>query len=66
MAWLLERFPGSAKVRLVAARLYAAEGKTSEAISEVETALDTWSEADPDYRPAAEARALLEELRSAG
>lgn len=66
VAWLLERFPGSAKVRIVAARLYAAEGRTTEAIAEVETALDTWSEADPDYRPAAEARALLEELRSAG
>jgi tetratricopeptide (TPR) repeat protein/TolB-like protein len=66
VAWLLERFPGSAKVRLVAAGLYAAEGRTSEAISEVETALDIWSEADPDHRPAAEARDLLEELRSAG
>jgi tetratricopeptide (TPR) repeat protein/TolB-like protein len=43
VAWLLERFPGSAKVRIVAARLYAAEGRTTEAIAEVETALDTWS-----------------------
>ena len=66
VAWLLKRFPGSAKVRLLAARLYAAEGRTSDAISEVETALDTWSEADPEYRPAREARALLEELKAAG
>ena len=66
VAWLLERYSGSAKVRLVAARLYAAEGRTAEAIAEVETALDYWSEADPEYRPAREARALLEELQAAG
>jgi TolB-like protein len=64
VAWLLERFPGSAKVRLVAARLYTAEGRAAEAIAEVETALDYWSEADPEYRPAQEARALLEELQA--
>lgn len=64
VAWLLERYSGYAKVRLVAARLYAAEGSTAEAIAEVETALDIWSEADPDYRPAREARALLDQLRA--
>jgi hypothetical protein len=36
---------------------------TADAIAELEIALDYWSEADPDYRPAREARALLEELR---
>ena len=66
VAWLLERFPGSAKVRLVAARLYAAEGRRADAIDEVETALGYWSEADPEYRPAREARALLEEFKAAG
>jgi len=65
VAWLLERFPGSAKVRLVAARLYAAEGRMADAIAEVETALGYWSEADPEYRPALEARALLKELQAA-
>ena len=64
-AWLLERFPGSAMVRLVAARLYAAQGRKVDAIAELEIALGYWSAADPDYRPAGEARALLEELRSA-
>jgi tetratricopeptide (TPR) repeat protein len=63
VAWLLERDPGSGKLRVVAARLYAGQGMTADAIAELEIALDYWSEADPDYRPAREARALLEELR---
>ena len=65
VAWLLERFPGSGKIRLVAARLYAAQGRKVDAIAELEIALGYWSAADPDYRPAGEAHALLEELRSA-
>ena len=36
----------------------------AEAIVEVETALGYWSAADRTYRPAAEARALLEELQA--
>jgi hypothetical protein len=50
----------------VAAKLYEAEGRTVDAIAEVETALDYWSEAEPEYRPAREARAVLEELKAAG
>ncbi len=65
VSWLLERFPGSGKVRLAAARLYAAQGRTPEAIAELETALGYWSDAEPEYRPAWEARTLLEELREA-
>ena len=61
--WLLERRPGSAKFRLDAARLYAAQGRTADANAELDVALDIWSEADPDFRPAQEARALLEEWR---
>ncbi len=64
--WVLERRPGSAKLRLDAARLYAAQGRTADAIAELDVALDIWSEADPDFRPAQEARALLEELQAAG
>jgi tetratricopeptide (TPR) repeat protein/TolB-like protein len=64
--WVLERRPGSAKLRLDAARLYAAQGRTANAIAELDVALDIWSEADPDFRPAQEARALLEELQAAG
>ena len=32
----------------------------------LELALEAWDDADPNFRPAAEARALLEELRAAG
>jgi len=62
--WLTARLPGDPKVRMVAARLYAAEGKAEEAIAEVEAALDVWSEADPVYRPAREAREMLAQLRA--
>jgi tetratricopeptide (TPR) repeat protein len=64
VAWLLERLPGDGKIRVVAARLYAGQGRTADAIAELEIALDYWSGADPHYRPAAEARALLEELQA--
>jgi len=63
VAWLLERFPGSSMVRLIAAWYYFARGSPADAIAELEIALDYWSGADADYRPAQEARALLEELR---
>jgi tetratricopeptide (TPR) repeat protein/TolB-like protein len=61
--WLLARRPGSAKARVGIARYYAARDRTDEAISHLEYALDVWSEADSDYVPAREARALLTELR---
>lgn len=61
--WLLARHPGSAKARVAIARYYAARGRTDEAISHLEAALDIWSEADPEYIPAQEARELLAELR---
>lgn len=64
--WLLARYPGYARYRLLAARLHAARGDVDDAIAELEVALAIWSEADADYRPAAEARALLAELRAAG
>jgi tetratricopeptide (TPR) repeat protein/TolB-like protein len=62
-AWLLERIPGSAMVRLIAARHYSARGRTADAIAELEIALGYWSTADADYRPAREAQALLDELQ---
>jgi len=65
VTWLLERFPGSAKIRQLAAWHYAARGMTAEAIAELEIALGYWSTADADYRPAQEARALLDELQAA-
>ena len=64
MEWLLERFPGSAKIRQLAGWYYAERGRTADAIAELEIALGYWSEADPDYWPAQEARDLLAELRA--
>jgi len=61
--WLLERRPGYAKTRLIIARYHIARGQTDEAIGHLETAVNIWSEADEDYIPAQEARALLAELR---
>ena len=60
---LLEPNPGNAQYRLEAARLYAAQGRRPDAIAELEAALAIWSEADPEFRPAQEARALMEELQ---
>jgi tetratricopeptide (TPR) repeat protein/TolB-like protein len=61
---LVQRLPGDPKVRMVAARLYALQGRTEAAIGEVENALATWSEADTDFRPAREAREMLRELQT--
>ena len=61
---LLEPNPGNAQYRLEAARLFAAQGRTADAIVQLEAALDIWSEADLEFRPAQEAQALLEELQA--
>ena len=63
VAWLLERIPGNARYRLDVARYHVARGQTDEATTHLEAALGFWSEADADYIPAREARALLAELR---
>jgi len=60
--WLLERYQGYATYRLDIARYHAARGQTADALSHVEAALNIWSEADAEYIPAQEARALLAEL----
>ncbi len=62
-AWLLDRAPGRGVYRLDVARYHAGRGRTEDAIAELEAALQIWSEADADYRPAQEARELLRELR---
>ena len=62
VAWLLERRPGTAKIQLYAGRLYAAQGRTADAIAHLDVALEIWAEADPDFQPAQEARALRAEL----
>jgi tetratricopeptide (TPR) repeat protein len=63
VAWLLERAPGRGVYRLDVARYHAARDRTEDAIVELEAALEIWSEADPDYHRAQEARELLRDLR---
>jgi tetratricopeptide (TPR) repeat protein len=60
---LLERWAGYGKIRLDIARYHVALGQIAEAISHLEAALGFWSEADAEYVPAQEARALLEKLQ---
>jgi tetratricopeptide (TPR) repeat protein len=63
--WLLEHFPGTGLLRLTVARYHAARGQTSEAIGHLQAALGFWSEADAEFIPAQQARALLSELQGA-
>ncbi|MGI9037683.1 MAG: hypothetical protein ACR2GQ_02370 [Gemmatimonadota bacterium] len=59
----MEAFPGPPVLRLEIARYYAARGQRDEALEHLAYVLDRWSGADPDYRPAQEARALRDRLR---
>jgi tetratricopeptide (TPR) repeat protein len=61
---LAGRLPGDPKVRMVVARLYEAQGRADDAIAEIEAALETWADADPDFQPAREARQMLQELQA--
>lgn len=63
--WLLSRYPGRGTYRLAIARYHAARGQTVAAITHLEAALGFWAEADAEYIPAQEARALLAELEGA-
>ena len=60
--WLLARWPGVQEVQVEAARLAAARGDTAEALGYLDGALATWAEADSEFRPAREARALRAEI----
>lgn len=60
--WLLARWPGVQEYQVEAARLAAARGETAEALGHLDAALAVWTEADPEFRPAREARALRAEL----
>jgi tetratricopeptide (TPR) repeat protein len=46
------------------ALVYEEMGRTDEAIAQLEAALEIWKNADPDYRPAQDARAKLVELEA--
>ncbi len=59
----LEARPSSAPSHRELAKIYRALDRPADAIHHLERALETWEPADPWYGPAAEARALLAELR---
>jgi tetratricopeptide (TPR) repeat protein len=63
--WLFARQPGYSKNLVEASRLAAARGDTDEALAHLDAALETWAEADPEFVPAREARALREEIAGA-
>ena len=55
----LRRIPGSAAANVELARVLEARGDAAGARAALERALAMWSLAEPDFEPAAEARALL-------
>ena len=59
---VLRRIPAEPTAHLELARLEAARGDQAEARQAVDAALLAWADADPGFRPAAEARALREAL----
>ncbi len=44
--------------------VYQEMGRTDDAIEQLRAALEIWKDADPEYIPAQEARAKLEELEA--
>ena len=59
---VLRRIPAEPTALLELARLEAARGNMDDARLAVDAALVAWSDADPDFRPAVEARVLREAL----
>jgi tetratricopeptide (TPR) repeat protein len=55
----LARIPASAPANVELARILQARGDAAGASAALERALAIWSRAEPDYEPAAEAKALL-------
>ncbi len=55
----LKRTPGSASAHVELSHVLKARGDTAGARAALERALSMWSQAEPDFEPAAEARALL-------
>ena len=62
LALLLETTPYAAHSLVELARVESARGNVDAASEALAKALDTWSEADPAYAPAADARALADSL----
>ena len=59
---VLRRIPAEPTAHLELARLEVARGRPDEARQAVDASLLAWSDADPEFRPAAEARKLREAL----
>jgi len=61
----IELIPGAASAYVELARILEARGDRAGAIGALDRAFEYWSAAEPDYEPAAEARALREALTGA-
>ena len=59
---ILKITPGDAKTRVQLGLVYEEMGRQSDAIEQLEAAVNLWKDADPDYIPAREAEAKLGEL----
>ena len=66
LARLEKSEPSDPNTLLARARLLAAEGDPAGARASLDRALATWADADPDFRPAREARALAQRLAAGG
>lgn len=64
--WLLEHYSGYPHIQVTIARYHAARGRVDRALDQLDAALATWAEADPDYAPAREARELRRSLGRGG
>lgn len=62
---MIEGLPGSASAYVELARILEARGDRAGALGALDRALGFWSRAEPDYEPAAEARALRDALATA-
>ncbi len=60
---VLRRIPAEPTAHLELARLEVARGRVAEARQAVDAALLAWSDADPEFHPAVEARVLREALK---
>lgn len=60
--WLLDLRSGYPEYRVEAARYFLARGEREIALAHLDAALETWAEADPEFLPAHEARALREQI----
>ena len=58
----LAPYPSSPRAHVELAKILIARGDSAGAVEHLEDAMSAWANADPVYKPAQEARAMLEEL----